>query len=263
MEASYQKPPIIQRTFTIWFELKDELFYGRLPIFEREILKQLPVKGSRQNWALNFKSNNGKPDFSTIKPNVEIVRVFSKKDENGKKFFSIELEENRISFTLSRTSNSAYTFNDLNFEVKQSISIFLRTLSPDKVGRFDLDYINLISRANTPDFVDENDGHIHVERILNIFNKFSTEYESIIPPYDCKVGLILDKSENYNGIIRVMGQQGKIHDASAIRVDLHVYHNLDSIEIGESMFEKKLEVLHYYVLKLFHDTFTEEAKKAF
>ena len=112
METSYQKPPIIQRTFTIWFELSDELFYSRLPIFEREIMQQFPEKGSRQNWALNFKSKDGKPDFSTIKPNVEIIKLFSKKDDNGKKFFIIELEKGRISFTLCRTSDSAYAFND-------------------------------------------------------------------------------------------------------------------------------------------------------
>lgn len=262
MGISYNTPPIIQRIFTIYFELSEESFYSNLPLFEREIKQQLPEKSARKNWALNFKSKNGKPDFSSVKPIVEIIREFNKNDASSKKFFSIELEENRISFNLRRTNDLAHTFKDLQREVKQALPVFLHTLNPEKVVQLDLDYVNLVSRANTPKFVDNNGG-IHVDKLLKIFNRFPSNYESIAPPYDCQIGLVLDRENGYNSIVRVFGLQEGVAGASAVRVDLNAHHKSEFIEIDESNFEKQLNMLHDYVLNLFHDTFTEEAKKAF
>lgn len=265
METTYKNPPITQRTFTIWFELSEESFYGRLPAFEQAIKEQFPEKGARKNWALKFNSKDGTPDFSSVKPQVEIIHEFHKRDAKHRKYCNVELEPNRISFHLVRTSDpdgSAHSFEDLSKEVQQGMLTFLRILEPKKIGRLDLDYVNIISRKNTPSFV-EQDGGIHIGQLLTVFNSFPTKYESITPPYDCQIGLALDKEQGYFSIVRVAGLQKGIQGASAIRVDLHAQHELKYIEISETNINKKLEKLHEYIMNLFNDIFTEEAKQAF
>jgi uncharacterized protein (TIGR04255 family) len=262
MEPSYKNPPIVQRTFTIRYELDEESFYSRLPVFEREIKDQYPIKDARKNWTLNFKSKDGNPDFSSAKPEVKIIRDFHRNNKKGTRLCSVELDGEHISFRLYRTNGSAHTYQDLRKEIQHGISVFMRTLIPVKVTRLDLDYTNLISRANTPDFVNE-DGGIHIGELLTVFNRFPTKYESITPPYDCQIGLELDKENGFHSIIRVSGLQQVIGGGSAIRVDLHARNELPSFEISDSNFLNRLDKLHQHILNLFSDIFTEQAKKAF
>lgn len=261
MSPEQKHPPIIQRTFTFFFEQKKEVFYAKQAAFGRLIAEKFPEHNPRKNWSLNVKAKNGKPDFSGIKPQVHITNCYLQKDQNGNTLYSVELEEDKFVINLFRT-DSTHVFADLRSVVEYCLPIFLEVFENPKARTISLDYINLISKANTPEFVDKA-GAIRIGNVITVFNRFPGDYESLIPPYDCQIGTALDSSHGYYSAVRVSGLPEQFAGGSAIKVDLNVRRELGSRKFTKSEVLETLEKLHDYVSITFRDIFTDQARQTF
>jgi uncharacterized protein (TIGR04255 family) len=262
MPSEQKHPPIIQRTFTLFFEQKKEVFYAKQAAFGRLIAERFPEHNPRKNWSLNVKAKNGKPDFSGIKPEVHITNCYLQKDQKGETLCAVELDEDQLAINLFRTKDATHVFKDLHNAVEFCLPIFLKTFEKPKIRSLSLDYINLISRANTPAFVDAK-GAIQIGNILTVFNRFPGEYESLIPPYDCQIGMALESSHGYYSAVRVSGLPEGFAGGSAIKVDLNVRRELGSRILTEPETFETLEKLHEFISNSYQNIFTEEAKKTF
>jgi hypothetical protein len=203
MPESKPKPPIVKRSVTLVTELNEEVFYGSQPQFKQRIAEVLPCYEANKNWELNFTTKDGQPVFSQMRPKVNITDCYYQKDDKGNRLFSLEVERSSISFVLQRTE-STHVYSDLKAYIERCLPIYLDTFASPKLSVVGLDYTNLISRATTPDFVDTN-GSIRIGDLLTVFNHFPGTFESLMPPYDCQIGLVLDLANQVYSTIQVRG----------------------------------------------------------
>lgn len=261
MSETQPRPPIVKRSVTLVAELSEEVFYGSQPQFKQRISEVLPFHEANKNWEVNFTTKDGTPEFSQMRPKVNITDCYYQKNENGNRLFSLEVERSTISFVLQRTE-ATHAYADLRAYIEQCLPIYLDSFRAPKILVIGLDYTNLISRGTTPDFL-ETDGSIRIGELLTVFNHFPGKFESLMPPYDCRIGLVLDLANQIYSTIQVRGLQQKIDGGSAILVALNARQETKPrIFVAQEILEI-LDILHNHVSDSYQNVFTDTAKASF
>lgn len=166
----------------------------------------------------------------------------------------------RLTLNLHAETGNPHDFEELYEAVKNWLPRWADHFGVTKFPSVQLDYVNLLGPATTPTFVDKNGG-IRINRLLEVFGKIPGPHKTIIAPYDCKVGLLIEPNRCVANIHvqGVRSKEGTLH----VRVDLQVLAKQPDPLAGIDQALSELHYIHEILLSQFLAIFTEEAKQSF
>lgn len=263
IKLRYKKPPIVERVATVTGNFSDspvDLFFSRIESWKDIVRKEFPIHDPLTEWLLNVAERNGVPLFDEAEPEVQITHRFSRRNEHGQRLWSMRCPPDRLTLNLHAEDNIPHDFEELYGAVKDWLPRWADHFGVTTFSRVQLDYVNLLGPRTTPDFV-ARDGGIQVQRLLEVFGKIPGKHKSIIAPYDCKVGLLIEPNRcaAHIHVHAVRSKEGTLH----VRVDLQVVAGHDVPLAGVNDALSELRYSHDVLIEQFLAIFTEEAKASF
>ena len=107
-----------------------------------------------------------------------------------------------------------------------------------------------------------SDGGIQINRLLEVFGKIPGTHKSIIAPYDCRVGLLIDP-EHCVANIHVHAVRRPDDSALYVRVDLQIVATHPNGLLGTDKALTEVRYAHDVLIGQFLSIFTDEAKESF
>ena len=257
----YKKAPIIERALRVVGDIAPEMFYAKFETWRDAIQASFPDYEPLKDWHLNIEVKDGVPVFTDAPPQVIITHRFTRKSQQGQKLFSMRIMPNEIALHLHHDGGKPHYFEELLAEADILIPQWFNHFGVKGSPFLALDYVNLLSPATTPKFV--HSGAIHVGSVLTVFSGVPGKYTSIIPPYDCQMGLMVDPQRAATFSLRVLGLITPQEHGPAIRVDFHSQVAKDSAKMSAQHVLSETQFLHTVIVDQFEALFTKEAKQTF
>lgn len=254
----YRKPPIIERVVSVVGDVSDETFYSKFESWKEIILPRFPDYDPLKEWTVNIESSEGVP----VVGDVVVNHRFWRKTEKGKRYLSMRLLPNMLTLNLHGETGKPRRFEELYAELVMWLPQWITHFGIKGCREVALDYINLLSRATTPSFVNK-EGGLAIGALLNVFTGMPGRHKGIIPPYDCQMGLMIDEKKPVIFAVRVQDTMTKPDMGTAVRVDLRAQLVKDKpvLTLGQVLAET--EFLHTVIIEQFEAIFSETAKKSF
>ncbi len=224
------------------------------------MLKEFPIYDPLTEWLLNVEERDGVPLFNEAEPEVLITHRFSRRNQSGERTWSMRCPPDRLVLNLHAERHDPHDFNELHAAMANWLPRWTDHFAVNQFPKIQLDYVNLLGPHRTPDFVDAKGG-IQINRLIEVFGKIPGNHVSIIAPYDCRVGLLIEKNRCAANIHvhAVRSQDNALH----VRVDLQVLstHATPMVGVDEALSE--LRYAHDVLIGQFEALFTKEAKISF
>lgn len=258
----YKKPPIIERVVTCIADVSEESFYGKFDAWKDLVHAEFPEYDPIKEWSLNVGMKEGVPVFTESMPEVRITHRFWKKNAKGKRFMSMRLLPNQLTLNLHREEGNPHAFEDLFAEFQRWLPQWFGHFGATGASAVQLDYINLLSGATTPSFMDQY-GALQIGSILKQFGSVPGRFQAIIPPYDCQLGLLIDAARRARFTMRVLAIMTAPNQGTAVRVDFQAAVDRDSPSLTVPQVFTEADFLHTVMVQQFEALFTDAAKKTF
>lgn len=259
----YKKPPIVERLLTATARCDDEKFFSRLEAWKSVVLEHFPVYDPVREWRLNVEERtDGLPFISNAEPQLIITNRFWRLDRNGKKYLSIRFLKNQLTINLHPTEDNPHPFEELISEYGNWLPKWINHFELNGCEQIHLDYVNLISREQTPQFVDGKGG-IQIGRVLNFLGKVPGPYVRIIPPFSSEVAVVVNEEKETTWSMRVIGLYPEDGQTPAVRVDFKaVTPNPKFLKTPNEVLSEA-QNLHIVICNQFEEVFSNEAKLTF
>jgi hypothetical protein len=259
----YKRPPIIERVLTVTADIPLENYFARFEDWKCLIHDKFPEHDPITDWHLNIETReDGTPLLTDVQPELTITHRFWRRNSQGKKFLSMRLLPNQLTMNLHPEAKDAHRFEELHAEFSTWLPLWLSHFGGKDCATVSLNYINLISRHTTPQFVTPQ-GAINVGHALRVFAGLPGQHMGIIPPYDCQMGLMIDPERPATFALRVAAVTIARENSIAIRVDFNAAVIKPKPCLTPIQALSEAEFLHTVILGQFESVFTEEAKKSF
>ena len=256
----FKKPPIVERVATVSGDIAAEQFYSRIESWKTIAAAEFPIYDPLTEWLLNVQEKDGVPLFDEAEPEVIVTHRFSRRNEHGDRTWSMRCPTERLTINLHSERNEPHDFEDLFGAMMKWLPRWSDHFGVTAYPSVQLDYVNLLGPRTTPHFVNQ-EGGIQINRLLQVFGSIPGIHKSIIAPYDCKVGLLIEPSRCIANIHvhAVRGPDTALH----VRVDLQIVathpKGLPSVDAALS----ELRYTHDVLIGQFLAIFTDEAKTSF
>lgn len=259
--------PLVERMVTFFADLSDEHYEEKRHSWISLLADEFPEFDPETRW--NFRIGN-KPGTDTPfiqggAPQIEILdwcRDQSKQHATRvvRSFPSSEGQKGGVSFHVLPGDNfSNYQhYSDLLAFAKKWLPVWCDHFGVKSLDCMALHYVNKINADTTPSLVTKHKG-IKIKNILKLFGGLDIPYDSLTTPYECKMGVILSKSENQTGRIEITGDQNR----AGIKVEFNVKKTFTADTPVLLSFEEDLAHAHDRLIDLFTATFTPEAQAKF
>ena len=256
----YKNPPIVERVAAVSGDIPPETFFSRIEGWKNIVRKEFPVYDPLTEWLLNVQEKDGVPLFNEAEPEVLITHRFSKRNQSGERTWSMRCPPDRLILNLHAEQHDSHDFEELYAAMSNWLPRWTDHFGVNQFPTVQLDYVNVLGPRRTPRFVDK-DGGIQINRLIEVFGKIPGRHQSIIAPYDCKVGLLIEK-DRCGANIHVHAVRSR-DDALHVRVDLQVVaaHPIPMVSVDEALSE--LRYTHAVLIGQFDALFTDEAKASF
>lgn len=241
-------------------DIAPETFFSKIEGWKTVVQKDFPLYDPLTEWLLNVQEKEGIPLFNEAEPEVLITHRFSKRNQKGERTWSMRCPPDRIILNLHAEQHDPHDFEELYAAMAKWLPRWTDHFEVNGFPGVQLTYVNLLGPRRTPNFVDANGG-IQINRLIEVFGKIPGKHQSIIAPYDCKVGLLIEKERCAANIHvhAVRSRDNVLH----VRVDLQVLaaHGVPMVSVDEALSE--LRYSHDVLIGQFEALFTKEAKKSF
>ncbi len=259
-QIRFRKPPIIERVATVWGDLSAEKFYSRIEGWKDTVATEFPIYDPLTEWLLNVQEKDGVPLFEEAEPEVIVTHRFSRRNEHGDRTWSMRCPADRLTLNLHSERNEPHDFEELYAAMMKWLPRWSDHFGVTAYPTVQLDYVNLLGPRTTPEFVNR-DGGIQINRLLEVFGKIPGTHKSIIAPYDCKVGLLIEPNRCAANIHvhAVRGRDAALH----VRVDLQIVATHPNGLASADAALLEMRYTHDVLIGQFLAIFTDEAKTSF
>lgn len=254
----YERPPVVERVCTIRASVSDEVFHENLESWKAEVVKQFPCDSSITQWMLNMEERDGLPLLDTIRPELEITPRFSLVPESDGWDQSLRFPKGQLTINLHSAPGDGRGFEALRALYFEWIPRWISHFKVSRAESVSLLYINELSKRTIPEFV-ADDGGLMVDKVLRVFTSIPGEHEQLLPPFDCKVTLLLKEPEGARMRIQLI-------DAPPIngpRMILKVIVVAPLPPSQTNQWASIIEECHKRIIERFEVLFTEESKASF
>jgi hypothetical protein len=258
----YKKPPIIERVVSVVGSVVLDNFYAKFEGWKEIIQPHFPDYDPIKEWKLNLEMKNGVPNLTDAPPEVHVTHRFWRRNQRGERFMSMRILPNQLTLNLHREGDNPHDFRELLAQLKEWLPQWLAHFSVKGCMAVSLDYINVISAFNTPQFINPN-GSINVGQALVVFAGVPNPHFGIIQPYDCQMGLMIDPDRPAVFALRVNAGLLPPPFKSGIRIDFHTEVNKNKPTLDVAQVFAEAEFLHTIIIEQFEALFTSTAKKSF
>lgn len=258
----YKRPPVIERVLSVTANITQETFFSRFEGWKAIIQDHFPDYDPVKDWRLHIKSHEGMPVLTDQQPELVITHRFWRRTKQGKRYFSMRLLPSELTLNLHPESENPHSFEELNAELASWLPQWMSHFDVQECSSVRLGYINMISNATTPQFVDQT-GRVQVGRVLRVFAGVPSPNLGIIPPYDCQMGLLIDAERPAVFALRVFGVMEPRDRSSAVRVDFQASVVKSNPCLTAPRVLSDAAFLHTVIRDQFEALFTDEAKESF
>jgi hypothetical protein len=237
-----------------------EQFYARMETWKGIVAQEFPIHDPLTEWLLNVQEKDGVPLFEEAEPEVIVTHRFSRRNENGERTWSMRCPPDRLTLNLHSQVNEPHDFEELYEAMMKWLPRWSDHFGVATYPQVQLDYVNLLGPRTTPAFVNR-DGGIQINRLLEVFGRIPGTHKSIVAPYDCKVGLLIEPNR-CGANIHIQAVR-TVDTTLHVRVDLQIVatrpNGLPSVETVLA----ELRYTHEILIGQFLAIFTDEAKSSF
>jgi len=176
---------------------------------------------------------------------------------------SMRVRPERLTINLHPEKGDPHHFDELYASLMKWLPQWSSHFGATEFTVVQLDYINLIAVETTPQFVDSKTGAVRIGDVLEVFSRVPGQSEGLIPPYDCDIGILIDKTRPAVLRMHVHGIEFRPLLGGGVRVDFQAasdrrQHPLTATEVGT-----ETKFLHDVVIEKFDAVFTAKAKASF
>lgn len=259
----YENPPIIERAASITAAIPDEVFYSRLETWKEIVREFFPDYDPIQQWMLNFKQEGEVPTLGEAPAQVLVTHRFWKRNAENRRFMSMRILPTRLTLNLHPERNDPHHFEELFNELMTWLPRWASHFGASQFSAVQLDYINLIAAETTPQFVDAKTGSVNIGAVLTVFGGVPGHHEGLVPPYDCQIGVIMDRKRPSILRIRVQGLEFRPKLGAGVRVDFQATTDRSSDPLTATEVGAETKLLHDAIIEKFESVFTDEARASF
>jgi hypothetical protein len=259
-QVRFRKPPIIERVATVSGNISPEQFHSRMDSWKSIVAADFPIYDPLTEWLLNVQEKDGVPLLDEAEPEVVVTHRFSRRNQNGDRTWSMRCPADRLTLNLHSEHNEPHNFEELFAAMAKWLPRWSDHFGATAYPTVQLDYVNLLGPQTTPTFVDRNGG-IQINRLIEVFGKIPGPHISIIAPYDCRVGLLIEPNRC---MVNIHVHAVRDRDAALhVRVDLQVIATQRDPLTSADAAMGEVRYTHDVLIGQFLAIFTEEAKTSF
>ncbi|MCB1062574.1 MAG: hypothetical protein KDN20_06605 [Verrucomicrobiae bacterium] len=276
IEPGYIRPPIYERVAVFKVDLPEEKFEIFRDSWLELVSEDFPDYKPEPLWTFSVESNDsGIPRLRNSRPELQIKHWSRKTLENGKGRNVIRVRPNDegdsgfLSINLIGSTKDRRKYDQLRDLAEKWLPRFIAHFEIDDLEGVGLHYVNRIRSDWTPEFASIEKG-VDIGRVIVLFGSIPVQSESLIAPFDCNVGLMIDSSVPCSAKIRVLAEE-PVYDEKTGHQKLSIGVKVDII-VSRFSKERKLDAkdaisdmdaAHSVVLEVFEGIFSEEAKEVF
>jgi hypothetical protein len=261
--ATYKKPPVIERAATVTAHIPPEVFFARFESWKSEILKDFPDYDPIQQWLINYTNREEVPVLDEVPPQVRVTHRFWKRNLQNQRFMSMRVLPNRLTLNLHPEYNDPHRYEELRDALMRWFPLWVAHFSATEFPQVHLDYINLLAAETTPQFVEPKTGAVHIGQALTVFASGPGKNQGITPPYDCQMGLAIDRERGSFFRLRILGLDSRPNRGAAVRIDFQAVTDRHDSPLTASEIRGEVEFLHEVMIEKFEAVFTDAAKISF
>jgi hypothetical protein len=176
---------------------------------------------------------------------------------------SMRILPNRLTINLHPEKSDPHHFEELYDELMRWFPRWSSHFGAAEFSVVQLDYINLIAAETTPQFIDGRTGAVQIGDVLEVFGRVPGHHEGIIPPYDCQIGIVIDKQRPTVLRIRVHGLPFRPKLGGGVRVDFQAVTDRAKRPLTAAEVPTETRFLHDAIIEEFEAVFTARAKTSF
>jgi hypothetical protein len=254
----YKNPPIIERIVGVYTDIKPEVFEAKMPDWAAKIRDQYPLARPIAEWSIKVKEVKGVPMLENVMPKAEIIQLFWKPHPKKLQVHGMRLRPSRLVFHLCREDGNAHDFEELYAEMETWIGRWMEHFEVEALKGVTAEYFNRLNPKITPQFM-LPDGRLKLSEAFLLFANIPGKYQSITPPYDNRIRLIVDEKRPCYFDLRVRADDdGHV----GVRIDFMVTTIGDrAISAKDALAEIRLG--HDVILEQFDCLFSEKARQSF
>lgn len=259
----YKKPPIIERAASVTAKISEEVFHQRFEGWKAIVRKEFPDYDPIQQWLLNFKQDGEVPTLEDAPARVLVTHRFWKRNAENKRFMSMRILPNRLTINLHPEKGDPHHFEELRESLMRWLPQWSSHFGTTEFTIVQLDYINLIAVETTPQFVDGKTGAVLIGEALEVFSGVPGRHQGLIAPYDCEIGIVIDKTRPSVLRMHVHGLEFRPVLGGGVRVDFQAVSDRNARPLTAPEVASETEFLHDAVIEKFDTVFTAKAKASF
>jgi len=258
----YRRPPIVERVITAYAPMDKEEYAAKADTWKSQAIQAFPFFNPTVEWDINIEEKDGVPVVAESGPTMRIHHWFFehlKKERRGFVHQSDRDKEGRAKFgiNLLRHGDKVYRFKDIEAKFREWLPRWADHFGIKSFSGVSLDYVNALNEQTVPEFC--RGGRLHIGEVFRLFSNIPGPHVTLIPPYDCRVNMLIDEKMPITGQIVVRSAE-----TEGLRINMQM-RSLSSQEKSITADEVLAEVLalHRCMVTYFEASFTDAARKSF
>lgn len=256
----YENPPVVERVISVKGEMTQEAFEAGIDGWRQEVIPEYPIEEPIIKWLLNMEEKEGFPQFNTMQPELKITHRFSKRRAKDGFDWSIRCPVGTLMMNMHSIPHPNRRFSHLRSEFERWLPRWMNQFNVAGCQSVGLLYLNVLRKDVTPGLFND-DGALRLGSALRVFSSVPGDHEQIVPPFDCRMTVLLRSEPRAVLQIRAQDASGPEHTVG-VKLTLLCEAEL----AGKGTPQDCLELLdwcHERILDRFELVFTDEAKTTF
>jgi uncharacterized protein (TIGR04255 family) len=263
VSIKYRKPPVVERALAVHVNIPEEKFQLKSDTWRNSVAHDFPRSETLTEWTLSVTEKDGMPVLDPTKQTMTLRQTFWQL-AGEKKREGIQLWPDRISFNLLGEPGDPRDYVELDALREQWLMRWASHFEVLECSGVTLEYVNLLSAATLPQFVNGNT--LRIGEVLRIFREIPGKLHSLHPPFDFQFNVDgeTDPPSRFRAVCASLSPptpsdappKMQLRFTASTKVSENRNVPLDKVA-------EEARLMHDLIIQQFEAYFTPEAKKSF